>query len=563
MGRHEAGHFKRIQRQQSGKVFLGRRGMHLLVSLLAMAVALPVVVWALFAVFQYSYFSSLAGTTAHEHAKAAVGLIDPADISAGEEGAKRIADRLDPLFALSGCEGCGGVAWGVYTASGTQGSMVAGTSTITPAPYDILTARSSGSSVDSKDMACSALAIIQQDGKIVGFLQVTVDFSAYIEVLRRAVVDLALLLAAAIGVFLLVFLALGFFSRFREADFEPPRTHVGVKGVLGGYGRRAACLALFVAVISFVGTLVLDAHSREIFNAEHEKMVIQNAALNSAMFSYVHGGDLDAVADAAANIRFECHGVQYSFRLLRAGDGVEYGGIMQALDGKGAVVADKGRVMAWVPVYGGQGVAAVLQLASEDMRGSLGIPLAIALSLAAAVGAALIYLVGVSSHDRHIARDMESASQAALVAIPRRSSVRNPMFPRFVIAAAVAVVAMVLLGMMQLYTIDAAAPPDGSAAGAAICAALESVPTEDTEAELYKAGAKYVTLTYSASPDGSKIIRTVDARSSDAINAITPQNVEGYNFCWLLDGEKWDGRTVEDGMSLTGAWIPVYVIQVY
>ena len=57
--------------------------------------------------------------------------------------------------------------------------------------------------------------------------------------------------------------------------------------------------------------------------------------------------------------------------------------------------------------------------------------------------------------------------------------------------------------------------------------------------------------------------RTVDARSADAINALTPQNTDGYNFYWLLDGEKWDGRTTRDGMSLVGAWIPVYVIQVY
>jgi len=555
MGRHEAGHFKKIERHQSGEVFLGRRGFHLLLSLLALVLSLSIVVWGAFALFQYNYISDLSHCTALEHAKSAALLIDPADVTADETDAQRIDSRLAPIFSLSD-----NVTWGVYTASGTQGSLVAGNSTLAPSPYDVLSARSSGSHVSGRRGASSALVIIESDGQVAGFLQVVADHTAYFQVLIDAAIELAIVLAAGLGLFLLVFLALGFFARFRASDFDRLPTFSGLRGVVKGYGLRAFFVALFVALVSIVGVLRLDAHSRRLFQAEHAQMALHNAALRSAAISSAHGADLEAMESCKHIQGFSCHGVSYSFTLLQPDNTADYSDIAANIGG-GATFADNESITAWVPVYVNGQVAAVLQLASESTRGSFGLPLAVLLGGIAALIAALIYCIGVSRHDRRIARDIDNARRA--MSMPADSApVPNPFLPRFLIAASAAVVAMVAVGSARLL-LDDSTDSRSEAAGEAILAALDSSASVQGEADTSEFAGAAVSLNFSTTPTGSTVSRSVDARSVDDINVLTPQPVQGYRFYWLMDGSAWDGETLHDGMTLTGVWVPVYVVQVY
>ena len=101
------------------------------------------------------------------------------------------------------------------------------------------------------------------------------------------------------------------------------------------------------------------------------------------------------------------------------------------------------------------------------------------------------------------------------------------------------------------------AQPDPAPAGGRIRAAAEAIAgTED--------GPRItVTLDYATAPGGKRVQRSIQVSSAAELKNQTPQETAGYHFYWLLDGEEWNGRTLTEGMTLTGQWVPVYQITVY
>lgn len=381
MGRHEAKHVKRSERPISDEVFLGRRGTHLLLSLLVIVLSVVAVLYAALGLTQYSHYTQLARAKALEHAKVCASLVDGADLSGGEDGAGRINARLAPLFELSSCTAGDSVSWGVYTASGTRFEMLAGDCTVTPSQQHILTARSEGSCVDRDDPVCCAVAIITHQGKIAGFVQVAVDYSAYVQALLDNYLILAAALVLGVAVFILVFLLLGCIRRLRERDFEKLDAREGFRSVISGYSLRAMLVSAAIILLCAVGIVIMNAQLAPICSAEHDELLLQNSALRSAAITLEYGADTDAARQSALLEGFDCHGTRYSFTLSDAADGAQDG----------------------VPVYSGGQISAVLTAQTKGhSRLSFSLPLIAVLTLILSAFGGTIYLIAVSRHDRRI-----------------------------------------------------------------------------------------------------------------------------------------------------------------
>ena len=72
-----------------------------------------------------------------------------------------------------------------------------------------------------------------------------------------------------------------------------------------------------------------------------------------------------------------------------------------------------------------------------------------------------------------------------------------------------------------------------------------------------------VTVSYSTTPTGSLVQRQMSFSSPQDLLALTPENVSGYHFYWMADGQRWDGKALQEGSTYTGQWVPVYEITVY
>lgn len=72
-----------------------------------------------------------------------------------------------------------------------------------------------------------------------------------------------------------------------------------------------------------------------------------------------------------------------------------------------------------------------------------------------------------------------------------------------------------------------------------------------------------VIVSYSTTPTGSLVERRMSFSSPQDLLALTPENVVGYHFYWMSDGQIWDRRALQEGVTYVGQWVPVYEITVY
>ena len=129
---------------------------------------------------------------------------------------------------------------------------------------------------------------------------------------------------------------------------------------------------------------------------------------------------------------------------------------------------------------------------------------------------------------------------------------------RFLLCGAAGVLTLLIALLLTLGSYGGGvARPVPQRAGAQIRAASEAIGGGEDGPRIS------VVVHYATTPTGNRVRRSVQVSSAAELKNLTPQETAGYHFYWMLDGEEWDGKTLTEGMTLTGQWVPVYQITVY